>query len=215
MIMTMAAVSALSIGAPAAAQNLGIGGQVRVQQLQAQLQAGIQNGEISRREAMPLREQLRRLVRLEQMYARGGFSGRERADLQHRTNELRRQIRMASRDGDGRYANDGRHGADDRYRDGRDDRDGRYDRADDRDGRDGRDGRYDRDDNDGRWGDGSRDGRSGLAIGSRIGANAGLVPASYRDRFRDGGGFYYRYADGRIYQVDARTNLIVRVYSQR
>lgn len=207
MIMTMAAISALSIGAPAAAQNLGIGGQVRVQQLQAQLQAGIQTGAISRREAMPLREQLRQLLRLEQVYARGGFSGRERADLQHRTNELRRQIRLAGRDGDGRYDRDGRYGDndrydDDRYRADRDDRDGRWDRDDD----DGRDGR---------WDDDRRDGRGGLAIGSRIGANAGLVPVAFRDRYRDGGGFYYRYADGNIYQVDARTNLIVRVYAQR
>jgi hypothetical protein len=207
MIMTMAAISALSIGAPAAAQSLGFGGQVRVQQLQAQLQAGIQTGAISRREAMPLREQLRQLVRLEQLYARGGISGRERADLQQRTNELRRQIRFAERDGDGRFDRDGRYGDgdrddDDRYRAGRDDRDGRYDRDDD----DGRDGR---------WDDNDRDGRGGLSIGSRIGANAGIVPAAWRDRYRDGGGFYYRYADGNVYQVDARTNLIVRVFAQR
>jgi hypothetical protein len=206
-IMTMAAISALSIGAPAAAQSLGFGGQVRVQQLQTQLQAGIQAGAISRREAMPLREQLRQLVRLEQVYARGGISGRERADLQHRTNTLRQQIRFASRDGDGRYGRDDRYGDndrydDDRYRAGRDDNDGRYDRDDD----DGRDGR---------WDDDRRDGRGGLAIGSRIGTSAGIVPAAFRDRYRDGGGFYYRYADGNVYQVDARTNLIVRVYAQR
>src|SRR5687767_10687661 len=208
MIMSMVAISALSIGAPAAAHNLGFGGQVRVQQLQAQLQAGIQAGAISRREATPLREQLRQLVRLEQIYARGGISGRERADLQHRTNTLRQQIRFASRDGDGRFGrDDDRFGDrdrydDDRYRAGRDDSDGRYDRDDD----DGRDGR---------WNDDRRDGRGGLAIGSRIGTNVGIVPAAFRDRYRDGGGFYYRYADGNIYQVDARTNLIVRVYAQR
>jgi hypothetical protein len=204
----MAAISALSIGAPAAAQSLGFGGQMRVQQLQAQLQAGVRSGEISRREAMPLREQLRQLVRLEQIYARGGISGRERADLMQRTNVLRQQIRVASRDGDGRFDRDGRFGDSDRYGD-----DDRY-----RAGRDGRDGRYDRDDDDGRdgrWDDNDRDGRGGLAIGSRIGANVGIVPAAWRDRYRDGGGFYYRYADGNVYQVDARTNLIVRVYAQR
>src|SRR5688572_21265867 len=117
MILTMAAISALSIGAPAAAQSLGFGGQMRVQQLQAQLQAGIQTGAISRREAMPLREQLRQLVRLEQIYARGGISGRERADLMQRTNELRRQIRLAERGADGRFDRDGRYGDNDRYGD--------------------------------------------------------------------------------------------------
>ena len=207
-IMTMAAVSALSIGVPAAAQNMGFGAQSRVQQLQLQLQAGVQSGAISRREAMPLRTRLSQLLRLEQLYGRGGFTGRERADLQQRSVALRQEIRIASRDGNNGYGRDGRY---DNDRDGRydSDRDGRYDRDDDR-----RDGAWnDRDDN-GRWDDRDNDGR-GLIVGSRIGANVDILPAQYRDRYRDGGGFYYRYAGGNVYQVDARTNLIVRVIADR
>jgi hypothetical protein len=165
-IIALAATTAFAGAAPAAAQyGMGGNGQIRSDQLQMQLQAGVRSGAISRAEAMPLREQLMQLTRLERLYARDGISGRERADLQHRINTVRQGIRLAERAGDGRYGRD-----DDRY--GRDDdsyaRDGGYDRNndgwDDRDGnRDGRwdvdarndsnrDGWDDRDsDRDGRW----------------------------------------------------------------
>ena len=158
--IALAATTAIA-AAPASAQSGGYGGngygngygnvEVRADQLQMRLQAGVRSGAITRTEAMPLREQLRQLTRLETLYARDGISGRERADLQHRINSLRQGIRMAERTGDSRYGRD-----DDRY-----DRDDRFDR-DDRDDRYGNrdvDSRYDRD-NDG-WDDrdGNRDGR--------------------------------------------------------
>jgi len=59
--MTLAAVSAIAIGAPAAAQNMGGNIQSRLQQLRLNIQAGVQRGTITRQEAMPLREQLRQL----------------------------------------------------------------------------------------------------------------------------------------------------------
>jgi hypothetical protein len=246
-IIALAATTAFVGVAPAAAQyGGGYGAPIRSDQLQLQLQAGIRSGAISRTEAMPLRDQLLQLTRLERLYARDGVSGRERADLQHRINTLRQDIRMAERTGDGRFGRD-----DDRY-----DSDGRYSRADsaydrnndgwdDRDGnRDGRwdvdarndsnrDGYDDRDYNrDGRWDNDDGYGRQqvsdrgvvgqimdrvtgtgGLRVGQRASADLGAVPYAYRNDYRDGAGAYYR-SDGRqIYQIDARTQTVVRVYA--
>ncbi len=201
-LMTMAAISALSIGAPAAAQYAGGNVQTRVQQLHLQVQAGIRSGAISRLEAMPLRDQLRQLTQLERQYGRDGFSGRERADLMQRANLLRQHIRYAERTGNGRFVRDDRYSENDRY--ARDyDRDGRWDN--DRDG-----DRWD-DDRDGdRWDD--DDGRGGpLRVGQRISSDFGALPVQYRSRYRDGDGSYYRYGNGNVYQVDARTHLILRV----
>jgi hypothetical protein len=53
----------------------------------------------------------------------------------------------------------------------------------------------------------------GLRVGQRATGNLGAVPYEYRSRYRDGNGSYYR-SDGRaIYQIDARTHMVVRVYS--
>jgi hypothetical protein len=265
--IALAATSAIAAAAPASAQSgnggYGNGGygngygngavEVRADQLQIRLQAGIRSGAITRAEAMPLREQLRQLSRLETVYARDGISGRERADLQQRINALRLGIRMAERSGDGRYGrDDNRYDQDDRYSSGGDrydrgDVDSRYDRNndgwDDRDAnRDGRwdvDSRYDtnrdgyddRDYNrDGRWDNdegyqqsGDRGvvgqiidrvtGTGGLRVGQRASADLGGVPYAYRTQYRDGGGVYYR-SDGRqIYQIDARTQTVVRIYA--
>ena len=54
---------------------------------------------------------------------------------------------------------------------------------------------------------------TGLRVGARATANLQALPWEYRSRFRDGNGVYYR-SDGRqIYQIDARTNTILRIYS--
>jgi hypothetical protein len=269
LFIALAATSALAAAAPASAQSGGYGGyggnaygansnsEVRADQLQMRLQAGVRSGAITRAEAMPLREQLRQLTRLETLYARDGISGRERADLQQRINSLRQGIRMAERNGDSRYGRDD----DDRY--GRDD-DDRYDRDDDdRYGRGGVDRSYDRNNDgwddrdgnrDGRWDvdsrydsnrdgyddrDYNRDGRwdndqgyqptnnggivgqildrvtgnGGLRVGQRVSGNLGSVPYAYRSQYRDSANVYYR-SDGRnIYQIDARTQTVVRVYA--
>jgi hypothetical protein len=295
-IIALAASSALATGVPAAAQYGGANVQIRVDQLQTQLQAGLQSGAITRAEAIPLREQLRQLSRLERQYSPGGISGRERADLQRRSMTLRQDIRSAARIGNGRYGRDdgydrdGRYGGndvDDRYdrdndgwddrdsnRDGRRDVDARYDvnrdgwddRDSNRDGRvdvdarydvnrDGwddrdsnRDGRWDVDarndvnrdgwddrdeDRDGRWDDEDSYGREqaatgnggvigqiidrvtgngGLRVGQQASANLGAVPSQYRAQYRDGNGAYFR-SDGRqIYEIDARTHVVARVY---
>lgn len=245
LLATMAAVSAIAIAAPAAAQYGGNNRQndvrasasadvnltERMERLQSRLQAGVQSGAITRREAMPLRQQLRQLASLERQYARDGISGQERGDLQRRMRDLRQAIRAADgndqarwdgydrEDGYGRYDQAGRS---DRY-----DRDQRMDN--DRDGYDDRD--YDRD---GRWDDDVRDGRyqqpaqggigglvdalvggGGLRVGQRASSDLYGLPSGYRDQYRDGNGAYYR-TDGRqIYQIDSRTQLIARIYSMR
>lgn len=118
------------------------------------------------------------------------------------------------RDGDrnGRWDVDSRN---DGNRDGWDDRD------DDRDGRwDDDDDRYDRGEISGNGNRGllgqildSVTGGGGLRAGQRASANLGPVPYEYRGQFRDGNGAYYR-SDGRqIYQIDARTHVVARVFA--
>jgi hypothetical protein len=120
----------------------------------------------------------------------------------------------------------------DRNRDGYDDRDLNRDRrVDDREWqiaeRQYGDGRYDRDDRDyddryqtnepRRGGIGglleSVLGGGGLRVGQRVSGNLGAVPYQYRDQFRDGNGVYYRSDNRAIYQIDARTDTVVRIYS--
>lgn len=248
-MIILAATTALTVSVPAAAQYRGGANvQLRVDQLRTELQAGVRSGDISRSEAVPLREQLRQLAQLERRYGVNGLSGRERADLQHRINSLRQSIRFATRNNDRRYDRDDRFDRDSRYdRDERgvDRRDDRDDDWDDRDGRwdvdsrnDGnRDGWDDRDhDRDGRWdddddrydrdevsGNGNRGligqvidsvtGGGGLQVGQRVSANLGPVPYEYRGQFRDGNGAYYRSDGRRIYQIDARTHVVARVFA--
>ena len=261
-IIALAATTAIAAAAPAAAQYGG-NVQLRTDQLQAQLQAGLRSGAISRAEAVPLREQLRALTRLERQYSRGGFTTRERRDLQNRMAHLRHGIGMAARDGGryerndrydhGRYDRDcppglekrdngclppGQVGRDggwddddrddrrgswvDRNRDGYDDRDRRIDEREWRMTDERYDDRYERDDDRYAGRDAPRGGigglidsltgGGGLRVGQRVSGDLGPVPSGYRDRYRDGGGVYYR-SDGRaIYQIDARTDTVVRIY---
>jgi hypothetical protein len=280
-IIALAATTALAAAMPAAAQSGGANLQLRVDQLQTQLQAGVRSGAITRAEAMPLRQQLRALNDLERQYASGGFSYQERADLDNRIVRLRQDIRMAAQAGDRRYERDddrwsdgrdcprglekkdndclppgqvgrdhrdGRWGEDDRF--GRNERmDGNRDGYDDRDlNRDGRidsrewqmaderygdDRRYDRDNNryepnDDRYDDRyeNRDtrrggiggvidsvlGGGGLRVGQRVSGNLDPVPYEYRNQYRDGNGVYYRSDRRAIYQIDARTDTVLRIY---
>ena len=261
-LLTMAAVGALAVAAPAAAQtahaNVGMGISHQITQLESRIQAGIQAGVITRTEARALRTELRQLRRLETQYSYNGLTQAERRDLRERLRDLRQDVRIA--DG-GRFARDNRYGnwsdkddvyADrvDRNNDGWDDRDldrdGRWD--DDRDVYASRidrnnDGWDDRDtDRDGRWDDNVYTGQGGpyeeayceprsgiggilssvlgrgddncttLRVGQRATGNLGAVPYELRYQYRDGNGVYYR-SDGRaIYQIDARTHTVLRIY---
>ena len=241
-IVSMTALSALALASPAAAQygyqnqqtqyqnqyqdygNANGNLSVRLQQLRTRLQAGVQSGAISGQEARPLRQQLRQLNDLERQYSVNGISGRERADLQQRIQNLRQQIRYAEGRGygQGQYDRDDDYSQSGGYGQGR----GYDDRMDrNNDGYDDRD--YDRD---GRWDDDYQQpaqrggigglidgllGTGGLRVGQRASGNLYGVPYQYQNQYRDGSGYYYR-SDGRnIYQIDARSQTVVRVHGMR
>jgi hypothetical protein len=220
-----AAVSALAVAAPAAAQyssqgyanqgyanqgyaNANAGGAVgisnRIAQLDARLQAGVQQGLITRMEAQSLRPQLRELRRLERQYSANGLTQQERMDLQQRIRSVRQQLRAA--DG-GRFDRDTRYGSwnEPYYNDGYSGQGGPYEEVQDYcESRGGIGGVIDS--------VLGRDNCGGLRIGQRVSGNLYAVPSQYRYQYRDGNGVYYR-SDGRqIYQIDARTNTVVRVY---
>lgn len=191
----------------------------RIEQLRERIEAGVQSGAISRREALSLRSGLRSLTQLERRYSRNGLNNEERQDLQMRLRSLRQEVRQADNGAHGRYDDwDGQSGRDDdRYDDRDGDRDNgrgynrddsRYDHADDR---------YREPEPRGGLG-GVIDGVLGrnpatLQVGERAPSNLYGVPYECRDRYRDTGQSYYR-SDGRqIYQIDARTQAVVRIHA--
>lgn len=209
-LLSMAAVGAIAVAAPSMAQygtaNVNAGGGMgienRIARLDARINAGVQAGTIDRTEARTLRLQLRDIRQRERQYSRNGLSQQERADLQQRVRNFRDQLRLA----------DG--GRTDRYGSNWND-DGYY----------GQGGPYeavDCDNNNGSglggiidsiFGGGGNDNCvTGLRVGQRVTGNLGAVPWQYRNQFRDGGGVYYR-SDGRaVYQIDARTHTVLRIY---
>jgi hypothetical protein len=197
MLMTMTALAAFAVAAPAAAQPWN-GQANHTGELQMQLDAGIRSGAITRREAMPLRSSLRELISLERQFSPNGFTGRENAALRQRSNLLSRQIRMAERDG---FARDRGAGWDDRDDDRRTGWDGRDDR------RDGyaTDPRFDRPNRGDRF---AGDARVGHPASLRMVA----LPAQYLDEFRDTADVYYRYDNRRIYRVNRRTDMILGLF---
>lgn len=214
LLLSMAAVGAIAVAAPAASQSWsnpnaggGMGIETRIAQLDARIQAGISTGEISRTEARSLRMQVRQLRTLERQYSYNGLTQSEREDLRARLRELREDVRIAD---NGRYDRDSRYSWDDRY--------------DNNSGYTGRGGPYEQpydtycDTNRGGIGGlingvlGRNNDNCSLRVGSRVSGNLYSVPSQYRYRFRDGNGVYYR-SDGRnIYQIDARSQTVLRVY---
>ena len=241
LVLAMAAVSGLAIAAPATAQsqypypnqsqypypananaeaNFSARFDAWIDRIEERLEAGIDAGTINRTESRSLRTQLRTVTRLERQYAYNGFTQQERQDLQRRMRTLRQDLRMA----DGNAYRNERYGS-------------RDDEWGDDDGYNGRGGPYDQDgdgwddrdcDRDGDVDNGSCDtgagrtglggfidsilGGGGLRVGQRVNGELYAVPSQYRDRYRDGAGYYYRSDGRRIYQIDARTNVVARVY---
>jgi hypothetical protein len=215
LLLSVAAVGAIAVAAPAAAQtnwnnNVNAGGGIgisnQIDNVDARITAGIQAGEISRTEARNLRMELRQLRQLERQYSYNGLTQAERQDLRSRLRDLREDVRMAD---NGRY-----------------DRDNRFGNWND-DGYAGQGGPYEQPydnaycDTNSRGGLGGliegvlgrNDNNCSLRVGSRATGNLYSVPSQYRYQFRDGNGVYYR-SDGRqIYQIDARTNTVLRVYA--
>jgi hypothetical protein len=228
LLLSMAAVGAIAVAAPAAAQgnwnndnnwNANAGGGMgisnQIARLDARISAGIASGEISRAEARNLRMDLRQLRQLERQYSYNGLTQSEREDLRSRLRELREDVRIAD---NGRYDRDSRYSWDDRY-----DNNGSYDNNG---AYTGRGGPYEQPydtycETNTRGGIGGlidgvlgRNGNNcGLRVGARATGNLYSVPSQYRYRYRDGNGVYYR-SDGRnIYQIDARTQTVLRIYA--
>jgi len=219
-LLSMAAVGAIAVAAPAASQtwsnantnanaNAGMGISNRIAQLDARISAGISSGEISRTEARSLRLELRELRRLERQYSYNGFTQAERQELRNRLRDLREDVRIAD---NGRYDRDTRYGAwNDPYynNDVYTGQGGPYEQA------------YDAEcDTSNRGGLGGlingvlgrNDNNCAIRVGSRVPSNLYSVPSHLRYQFRDGNGVYYR-SDGRnVYQIDARTQTVLRVY---
>jgi hypothetical protein len=199
--MTLAAVSALAVTAPAAAQKQS---QYRptppswdnsrqdTRQLQMRFDAGVQTGAISRREAMGLRAQLRQLTQLERQYSRAGFNPWERRTLRERSRTLNINLMAAERSGNGPF------GRGDRFDDK--DRSGSHERWEGYSQADHRDMRGDRFNGD-------------VRIGQRFSDRQVALPMEFRSRFQDSDASYYRYDEDRIYQIDRRTGLIMAMFT--
>jgi hypothetical protein len=169
---------------------------VRIDQLRARLQAGVQSGSITRREAGPIRQQIRQLSQLERQYGMNGLSGQERAVLQQRIRMVRQQLRAADNGANGRYA---QWDAEDGYGQGYQQGYGQgYQQPVQQGGIAGVLGRI--------------LGTGGLEVGQRATGNLYGVPYQYQGQYRDGNGVYYRSDGRRIYQIDAHTQTVIRIF---
>ena len=233
LLLTLSAVSALAVAAPVAAQqysNMNAGGTVgiqnRIAQLDARLRAGIQAGVINQTEARDLRQQLRGLRDLEARYSYNGLTQQERSTLQQRVRSIRQQMRVA--DG-GRFDRDTRYAWDDRYDNDRNwnqgySNQGYSNQGYSNQGYMGQGGPYDEVSQVCGTSSGGIAGVIGsllgggdncLRIGERVPSNLGALPYELRNQFRDGYGYYHRYVNGNVVQVDARTHTVVRIYDVR
>jgi len=180
--LILAGVAALYLATPASAQW----GHDRTysRQLQVQIDLGVGQGTISRRESLGLREDLGRLVRLERRFSPNGISGREYSVLMQSSAALETEIRLASRKhGDrnnqpmvwesrtinGQWVPDARFAGlhpGDRF---------------------------------------SGDARVGQHITSRIVS----MPHQYRSDYVDTDQIYYGYDNGRVYQIDRKSRMVL------
>ena len=121
-LLSLAALAAVSTALPAAAQSYGHRGgydqrgydqrgydnrswtpvEVRLERLHDRIQRGVESGRLTRREAQGLRYEFRDLVQRERVYGRNGLSWQERADLEARLDRLAARVRFERRDGEER-----------------------------------------------------------------------------------------------------------------
>jgi len=229
-LIALTAGAALAAAAPAAAQvgintnvnaNAGDNLQNRIAQLDTRLQAGIQSGAITQAEARSLRQQVRELRRLERQYSRNGLTQAERQDLQQRLRTTRQQFRMADNGGNGRWNDNDDYaygqvpyGQQQQPYYGQQTQSPYY----------GQGGPYEEvTENCERRSGGIvgqifgsiLGGNDCLDVGERATGNLMPVPYQYQSQFRDGNGIVYRSDGQRVYQIDARTSTVLRVYSIR
>jgi hypothetical protein len=183
----------------------------RIDQLRVRLQAGVQSGLITRVEAQPIRDQIRELSRLDQQYSVNGYSGQERAVLQQRIRQVRQQLRVVDNGANGRY---NQWDADDAYSQG-------YQQPNQQGYNPGYQQPYNQGYQQGYQQPVQQGGIAGvvnqllgvggLQVGQRASGNLSGVPVQYQNQYRDGDGVYYRTDGRRIYQIDARSQTVVRV----
>jgi hypothetical protein len=113
-LLSVAAIGALTIAAPALAQSgygpqraaPGVGAWQNINARQAQLDRridmGIRNGTLTRGEATRLRAEFQTIANLESRYRMNGLDWRERQDLDRRFDELSARIRYERADNQGR-----------------------------------------------------------------------------------------------------------------
>jgi hypothetical protein len=229
-LLATAAVSALALASPAAAQlerefevrsdaEFNARLDQRLDMIEDRLEAGIDAGTVNRTESRNIRSQLRTLARLQREYSANGFTNIERTELVRRLRTLRQETRMA--DGRG-YDRNRRYGSADDWWDDDEAYQGRGGPFDaDGDGWDDRDCDRDGDVDSGTC-DTRREGfggfidtilgTGGLRVGQRVTGELYAVPGQYRNRYRDDSRYYYRSDGRRIYQIDARTDVVARVY---
>lgn len=176
--MMLAGVAALSLAMPASASWRH---RTYSQQLEAQIDTGVSQGMISRRDSVALREDLNSLVRLERRFSPDGISGPEYSVLFHRSAALSDAIRLASRQGRDRSIT------------------------------------WVSRNSNGHWIPDAR--FAGLHPGdrfsgdTRIGQHATArimsMPVQYRSDYVDTDQVYYGYDNGRVYQIDRQSQVIL------
>lgn len=178
----LAGIAGLSLAAPASAQR----GHDRTysRQLQGEIDTGVGQGRISPRESAELREKLNSLVRLEHRFMPNGISGREYSVLFRRSAALEKDIGLATRD------------------------------------------HRDRDNQAVAWENGTINGQwvpdarfAGLRPGDRFSGDARIgqrattrivsMPVQYRREYVDTDQIYYGYDNGRVYQIDRQSEIIL------
>ena len=204
--------------------------QNRIAQLDQRFAAGIQAGVISRAEAQNIRPRLRQLRQLERQYSMNGLSPQERQDLQSRIRSVRQQLRVADGGAGGRYAAwdndnwDNQNGYQQGYSQQGYGQQGYYNQGYQQgygqQGYHGQGGPYE----EVSQVCGGRSSGLGsvlgailgqdncLNVGERVSGNLPGVPTQYQGQFRDGGGYYHRYLNGNVVQIDTRTNTVVRIF---
>jgi hypothetical protein len=188
----------------------------RITQLQARLQAGVQSEAITRSEAVPIRQQIRDLIRLDRQYSMNGYTGQERAALQQRIRQVRQQLRLADGGANGQY---NQWDTEDVYTQGyQQGYNPGYQQGYQQPNQQGYNPSYQQGYQQPAQQGGIAGvvnqllGVGGLQVGQRATGNLYGVPSQYQNQYRDGNGVYYRSDGRRIYQIDARSQTVIRVF---
>ena len=112
-LLTVAAVGALSIAAPALAQPAGAwqGINARQAHLDQRIDMGVRRGDLTRAEAVRLRSEFRMIADLEARYRANGLQASERADLDRRFDLLSARVRYERNDAQARNGGNNGRGA--------------------------------------------------------------------------------------------------------